>query len=493
MLGPDGRAMPLPDDDDSGSCSSEFDTVVPSTVIPSGTTAGARASGIQEAPNKARHRVQKSKKRSGSVVDPRAVARAFDSSLSPAMGLQSREPVENNVNRYANGSIEAAKPGFISHSPNFAQPPMPSLRLPTAPLPPRPGYRPEYDPVHQSTAGFGDKHNGQVSAYLYFNHQAGSSAYPEVAPLLSSHATLPNSNRYLDHGWVSQAQGLTNVFPGEPRNSQMVESNAMKAQCNHHNPKGADHMCPAPSQHGHGIIPDHVPDHFQFQNSSTDTSHSYICPTPYPATTHSMVRRDSTGLVGLSEGFMERFPASSQEETTYTNIGPGAQSHIPGLSHNCDCGKGCRCFACPEHPDNATTRARTAALSQIMVADGLLDPVNFQDISFDTHNSDPNGPLTNGGIPSPRSTLRPDMMSSQSEKDTHQTLSPWHEQSQPLDVDLSSDYWTYEIPVEPSGCTCGDNCSCPNCLIHGDQLNGQPPSESQNLASQHGDLSNGHA
>ncbi|MCJ1243370.1 hypothetical protein MMC30_000567 [Trapelia coarctata] len=482
MLGPDGRAMPLPDDDDvseSGSSDSN-------TVIPSGTIASARTSGIQEGPNKARHRVQKNKKCSGSMVDPRAVARAVDSGLLPVMGLQSQEAVGNHVNSFANGAMEAAQPGFVSHSPYFAQP---SFPMPTFPPPPRPGPRPEYGPVHQSEMRFGGEHNSQVSAYPDINHQKGSNAYPQAGPLLSSHTPLPNSNGYLDHGWVSQAQGFANLYPGESRNGHMVESNAMIAQCNHHT---SPESGPTSSQLVQGIIADHIPNHFRFHNSSIDTGHSYMRPASYPATAHPMATRETKGLVGLSEGFMERFPASSSEETTYSNTVPGTQSNFPRQSHNCECGKDCRCFACPEHPDNATTRARTAALSRIMVADGLLDPVDLQDMSFDGHNINPDGPRTNGGTSSPTSTSGPEMMNPQNEENTHQTLSPWHEQGQPLDVDLSSDYWTYEIPVEPSGCTCGENCTCTNCLIHGDRVSAQPPSGSQNSASQHSNITNRH-
>ena len=479
MLGPDGRAMPLPkDDDESSSCSSKSDT-----LVPSGTAAGARAFEIQEAPHKARHRVQKGKKRSGSVIDPRAVARAFESGLVPGIGLQSRESVGNHIDSFANGTMEAAQPDFVTYGPNLAQPSMPSFPLPTFRHPPQP----DYGPVYQSMMGFGREQNGQVSAYPYLDHQTGSSTYPQVGALLSSHASLPNSNGYLDHRWMSQVDEFANLYPGELRNGQMVDSNAMKPQCDHHVSPESGHVCPTPLQHSHQINADHAPNDFQFRKHGLDAGHSYIRPASYPE--HSMVPREPPGLVGPPGGFMERFPPSSPQETTYSDTAPETHSNIHGSSRNCDCGKDCRCFACPEHPDNATTRARTTALSRIMVADGLLDPVNIEEVSY---NMGPNGPRTNGSIASTTSTLRPEMMGSPSEEDTPQTVSRWHEQTQALDADLSSDYWTYEIPVEPSGCTCGENCTCLNCLTHGDRVSGEASSESGNLASQHSDLSNGH-
>ena len=447
--------MPIPlNDDDSDSGSSH-------SVGSSHTGTDARAAGINQQLKHRQHRVTKSQSRSGSIVDPRAVARAFDSGALSATGLCCLQPVGNVINSFADGTIEAAQPGFNAQNTNFVHPAMPSFPLPS---PPR------YDLVHPPTVGFAGEHGGEVSGYPYADCQAGSTSSHQFGPLHSSPAPLPSFDGYVDQFMHLQAHGDAPHHLGEPGKGQMIGKNGMMVQYHQYSGSDTGLLSSSPSQHEKGKCV------FVLQNPGISTGVSSLCLDLFAAPNHAIVDRQSAGRVELSEGFTEKFPPSPREERTSSDFVPGTHGRMASLSLNCNCGKDCNCLACPEHPDNVTTRDTTAALGRIMDADGLQDRENLQGML----NNNSYGTLgyshSSGGSPFPTTNMMAENASPGRQDNAGQTFSPWLEQSQHMGMDVLNEYFTYEIPVAASDCTCGDGCLCSNCPIHTGHASGSSSS-----------------
>jgi hypothetical protein len=445
--------VPIPlNDDDSDSGSSH-------SVGSSHTGTDARATGINRQLKQRQHRVTKSQNRSGSIVDPRAVARAFDSGALSASGFCCLQPVGNVINSFADGTIEAAQPGFNAQNTNFVHPAMPSFPLPS---PPR------YDSVHPPTVGFAGEHGGEVSGYPYADCQAGSTSSHQFGPLHSSPAPLPSFDGYVDQFMHLQAHGDAPHHLGEPGKGQMIGKNGMMVQYHQYSGSDTGLLSPSPSQHEKGKCV------FVLQNPGISNGVSSLCSDLFAAPSHAIVDRQSAGRVELSEGFTERFPPSPREERTSSDFVPGTHGRMASLSLNCNCGKDCDCLACPEHPDNVTTRDTTAALGRIMDADGLQDRENLQGML----NNNSYGTLgyshSSGGSPFPTTNMMAESAGRQD--NAGQTFSPWLEQGQHMGMDVLNEYFTYEIPVAASDCTCGDGCLCSNCPIHTGHASGSSSS-----------------
>lgn len=426
---------------------------------------GARATGINQQPKNRQYRVTKSNSRSASVVDPRAVVRAFDSGALSATGFQNPRAVGNAINSFASGTVEAAQPGFNAQNTQLAQPVMPSFPL---------SFPRGHDPVHPPTVGLGGDHSDEVSGSPCTDCYAGSTSFHQVDHLLSSQAPLPSFDEYMDQSMHLQAQRRADHHLGGLSTGRMMGENGMMLRYRQCTDQGTCLMRSTPSQHDKGKRV------FVLQNPGINTGLSSLCPDVFTAPAHAMADRQSAGCVELSEGFTERFSPSSLEENTSSRFLPGTHDLMASLSFDCDCGKDCECLACPEHPDNVTTRDTTAALGRIMDADGQQDPENFQGMlnnnSYDTLcYSRPSG-----GLPFPTSNTMADNTSPGIRDNTLQTFPPWLEQTQPVGMDMLNEYFTYEIPVAASDCTCGDGCLCPNCPIHSGHASGS--SSPQNLA-----------
>ena len=178
--------------------------------------------------------------------------------------------------------------------------------------------------------------------------------------------------------------------------------------------------------------------------------------------------------------------AKNPQEFINLSPNPSGGDTFANFKDHCNCGQGCTCFGCSEHPNNVTTTNRVQELTSIMIHDEsqiqqgpdferFLNPTELN--SFDTpinnytsaagsHKSSLS--LDYDSLPSP--TLSSPL---QSTRDFNVGPSS-HENYLMQDFNDPAQYVTAQFDLggtsacsDPSACcTCDSDCACPNCLTH---------------------------
>lgn len=162
---------------------------------------------------------------------------------------------------------------------------------------------------------------------------------------------------------------------------------------------------------------------------------------------------------------------------------PSLAANTSGVSHSCNCGPNCNCFACPDHPYNDVTVQHVQEMGRIIA----------QDSQTSGQGSNHQTSLVNGFHPEDSQTSQPSTETQNYLKSSfdpvpsgnccgsnNSPLENGHD-TQTLDTFTADHlmvpdaYYTYEYQVglpgacagEVGNCQCGPSCSCLGCLTHG--------------------------
>ena len=443
--------------------------------------------GTNGSSNPVQYRIQKGDKRSGSIVDPQAIARAFDVNGRYAMLKDSSTANEssdsqsfyNNVGLYTTnmpGALDLqfthslpqsqqSRPGFLSVSPSDA------ITNGETSLQDWNAYHAGMliSPVGKDVYKKGVQNIGASS------HSLGESTRPSCC----QPARSTEDDSVIEQADTRTKAGTTNA---------MQERNAVCLHKGHVLPPFASHDQNMGISKAAGYKTD-----AQLPTSNAGMCSTYSIPSSYTTANHLLNPKQPLGHQQISPGISQPEPQCAYPLSGSAALSTG-ESLVQSPAHNCNCGDDCNCLGCAAHPYNATTRNHVEDLSRIL-ADGYRgrpshSPETTQDNADSTANKDG---VSNYVVPvsshisSPILASEFDTTRISNHDEEFSTASAFLEQNQSLDSMFSSrDFYTMEFPLESTGapyygcsdvsgtCMCGDDCTCIGCLTHSGH-NGEPP------------------
>ena len=443
--------------------------------------------------NSVQYRIQKGKKRSGSIVDPQAIARAFDTNgryVAPvdspvASGSSDSQSVYNNPGLSTTNMSGAANLELARSMPQSWQS-RPSVRSAS----PSNAVANGEAPLQDWTAYYADILIPQTGQDIY-KQDVQRIGEPPLSLGESIHRSCCQPVRNAEGDTIiEQADIMTKA----DTTNAMQERNEISLQKEHVLPPSASH------DHSPGIsCAGGYRTDSQLPTSETRMCSIYSYPSPYSTANHSLNPKPPSGYQQPSPDISQ-----SEPQCTYPSSGSAAlstgESLVQSLAHNCNCGDECDCLGCAAHPYNATTRHHVEDLSRIL-SDGYRSrsrhsPETTQDKADSmakNHNVRHHLTPMPSHISSPMLGDTSDTTRLPNHDDETSMASPFIEQSQSLDSMFSSrDFYTMEFPIESteapyygcsdvSGtCMCGDDCTCIGCLTHSGHNGDAPLVESPN-------------